>query len=175
MMDKISPVRMRCKKLVSFDVKSLFTNVPIDEALRATSRAVDGMTDEQLPLPRDDYMELIGLCVRFGPFEFMGQEYEQLQGLAMGSPLSAVMAQLFMEALEADHLCHLAGRNATWYRYVDDILAILPGRTDVQDLLERLNAVHPTIKFTVEEEREDKLPFLDTVIHRRSDNPLFCI
>ena len=175
MMDKIRPIRMRCKKLVSFDVKSLFTNVPIDEAVRATSRAVDGMTDEQLPLPRDDYVKLIDLCVRFGPFEFMGQEYEQVQGLAMGSPLSAVMAQLFMEALEADHLRHLVGSNAVWLRYVDDVLAVLPARTDVQALLQRLNAVHPTIKFTVEEERDEQLPFLDTVIHRKYDNPLFSV
>ena len=174
-MAKIRPVRMRCKKLVSFDVKSLFTNVPIDEAIQATSRAVGKMNEEQLPLPRDDYVALIRLCVEFGPFEFMGQEYEQIQGLAMGSPLSAVMAQLFMEALEADHLRRLVGRNVVWYRYVDDVLAVLPVRTDVQDLLQRLNTVHPTIKFTVEEERDDQLPFLDTIIHRRSDNPLFSV
>ena len=175
MMAKLRNVSMRCKKLVSFDVKSLFTNVPTEEAIGAARRTMEGMEEDQLPLPREDYLALIRLCLEFGPFEFYGQEYEQIQGLAMGSPLSAVLAQLFMETLEADSFRHIVGRNAVWLRYVDEVLAVVPTRTDLQDLCRRLNTVHTTIQFTVEVEQDDRLPFLDTVIHRRHDGPVFSV
>ncbi|XP_069984619.1 uncharacterized protein [Penaeus vannamei] len=127
------------------------------------------MDEDYLPLQLDDYTELIRLCVEFGPFEFSGREYEQIQGFAMGSPLSAVLVQLFMESLVSDHYHN----NVVWLRYVDDIHAVVPTRTNPPDLLHRLNAVHPSIQFTTEEERDEKLPFLDTMIHRKPDGPIF--
>ncbi|XP_069982900.1 uncharacterized protein [Penaeus vannamei] len=153
------------RKFVSFDVKSLFTNVPIDGAIKVAQRALRRVDEDELQLQLDDYIELIRLCVEFGPFEFRGREYEQIQGLAMGSPLSAVLAQLSMETLEADHYRNIVGRNVVWLCYVDDILTLVP------DLLHRLNAIRPSIQFTAEEERDEQLPFLDTMIHRRPDGP----
>ena len=51
------------------------------------------------------------------------------------------------------------------------VLAIVPQRTNVNNLLQQLNEVHPRIKFTVEEERDDCLPFLDVVL-RKADGKL---
>ncbi|XP_069992353.1 uncharacterized protein [Penaeus vannamei] len=85
----------------------------------------------------------------------------------MGSPLS-VLAQLFMETLEADHYRNIVGRS------VDDILAVVPTRTNLPDLLDRLSAVHPSIQFTTEEGNE-QLPFLDTMIHGRPDGSVFSV
>nr|XP_027230559.1 uncharacterized protein LOC113822215 [Penaeus vannamei] len=132
------------------------------------------MDEGELPLPIDDYI-LIRLCVEFGPFVFRGREYEQIQGLAMGSPLSAVLAQLFMETHEADYYRNILGSNVVWLRYVDDILAVVPTRTNLQDLLYRLNAGHLSIQFTTEEERGEQVPFLDTLIHRSPDSPVFSL
>ncbi|XP_069972214.1 uncharacterized protein [Penaeus vannamei] len=133
------------------------------------------MAEEKLPLPIDDYIKLIRLRVVFGSFEFRGREYDQIQGRAMGSPLSAALAQLFMETLEADHYRSIVGRNVVWLRYVDDILAVVPTRTNLSDLLHRFNAVHPSVQFTTEEERNEQLPFLDILIHRRPDDPIFSV
>ena len=104
--------------------------------------------------------------MRFGPFSFDGAEYCQVEYLAMGSPLAAVLAQLSMEVLERDYLKALVGPNVIWLRYVDDILAIVPTRTNVSTLLQRLNEVHPTIKFTLEREVSERISFLDVVLHR---------
>ena len=149
----------------------MFTNVPIADAVAAAAIALDKMGDDNLPVLRDDFLALVELCVRFGPFTFNGEEWVQVEGLTMGSPLAAVLAQLAMEVLEARHLTRLAGPNVIWYRYVDDILAIVPQRTNVNNLLQQLNEVHPRIKFTVEEERDDCLPFLDVVL-RKADGKL---
>lgn len=60
-----------------------------------------GLDEGELPLPITG--TLVRLCGESGPMEFRGRGYEQIQGLAMNLPFSAVLAQLFMETLEADH------------------------------------------------------------------------
>ena len=151
---------------MSFDVTSLYTNVPIADALQAAKIALNLIDEDLLPLPKQDFLKLVELCVRFGPFSFAGTEYIQVEGLAMGSPLAAVLAQLAMEVLQQNHLKPLAGPNVTWIRYVDDILAIVPQRQNVSTLLQRLNDVHPTIKFTLEREVSERISFLDVVLHK---------
>ena len=49
-------------KLVSFDVKSLFTSIPLQLALDCTENAIKNSTVE-LPLPTDDIMDLLNLCL----------------------------------------------------------------------------------------------------------------
>ena len=94
----------------------------------------------------------------------------------MGNPLSAVMASLFMEVLEEGPIKETIGNHVTWLRYVDDILVILPRRTDINTLLNRLNTIHNNIKFTIEEENtENSLPFLDTIIHRYDNSVKFSV
>ena len=115
------------------------------------------------------------LCVRFGVFTFNGEEYVQHKGLAMGSPLSAVLASLYMETLEADHYIRIMGRNCTWYRYVDDVLVVVPNKTNIENKLRMLNNVQSDIQFTVEEERDHMLPFLDTVIRKTGQGEKFSV
>ena len=160
---------LRNKKLVGLDVVSLFTKVPVDEALAAARRSLERNPDLALPVPRDTFMRLVETCVRFGAFEFESQEFEQIDGLPMGSPLSGVLANLFMESLEADHYLGIVGQHAWWVRYADDVTTLISARIVTEDLVARLNAVHPRIQFTFEEERDNQLPVLDVLI-RRSEN-----
>ncbi|XP_069998530.1 uncharacterized protein [Penaeus vannamei] len=90
----------------------------------------------------------------------------------MGSPLSAVLACLFMGTLERDHYRDIIGRHSTWLRYVDDVLVIVPRRSCSHHTMTRLNSVREKIQFTVEE-IDQKLPFLDTLIYR-GDDGLLC-
>ena len=93
----------------------------------------------------------------------------------MGNPLAAILAQLAMEVLERDFLKPLAGPNVIWFRYVDDIIALAPLRLNVATLLDQLNSVHHSIKFTVEHEVDDRIPFLDVVIHKINGNLRFSV
>lgn len=171
---KIKNIGPRNKQLASFDVKSLFTSVPVEEALQAVTKKAKQLTSDELPLPIEDYLKLVTLCAHFGAFCFNDQEYQQCSGLAMGSPLSPVMACLFMEVLEQEHYKTICGSATTWYRYVDDILIIAPRRANIQDMLSRINSVHPKIQFTVEQESDEGvLPFLDIEIQRRNEGFLF--
>nr|XP_053647873.1 uncharacterized protein LOC128699295 [Cherax quadricarinatus]XP_053647875.1 uncharacterized protein LOC128699295 [Cherax quadricarinatus]XP_053647876.1 uncharacterized protein LOC128699295 [Cherax quadricarinatus]XP_053647877.1 uncharacterized protein LOC128699295 [Cherax quadricarinatus] len=91
--------------------------------------------------------------------------------MGIGSPISAVLANLYMEYLESEHFANIIPSSVTWLHYVDDVLLITPTCFDVQNLQARLNAVEPVIQFTLEEESNDKLPFLDVLIHK-VDNSL---
>ena len=83
-------------KLVSFDVKSLFTSIPLQLALDCTENAIKNSTVE-LPLPTDDIMDLLNLCLTSTYFQYNGKHYKQLHGTAMGSPVSVVVAEIVMQ------------------------------------------------------------------------------
>ena len=78
-----------------------------------------------------------------------------------------------METLEVDHYKNIVGPCVTWLRYVDDIVVVTPSRMVLPDVLDQLNSVHPKIQLTVEEERDERLPFLDTIITRTDTGPVF--
>ena len=83
-------------KLVSFDVKSLFTSIPLQLALQCTETAILQSTDP-LPLPTEDIMDLLNLCLTSTYFQYNGKHYKQLHGTAMGSPVSVVVAKIVMQ------------------------------------------------------------------------------
>ncbi|XP_076061580.1 uncharacterized protein LOC143037329 [Oratosquilla oratoria] len=88
------------KKLASYDITSLFTRVSICDTLKAVERVVNNSNNEDLPVPKSDYLRLISLCVGYGAFTFNKKDYRQHPGLAMGSPFSAVLADLYLEVFE---------------------------------------------------------------------------
>ena len=83
-------------KLVSLDIVSLFTNVPIDDVIDFISRKIDS-NQIQIPLPKACFLDLLRLCTNNNFFQFKDRFYKQKFGISMGSPLSPVLANLFME------------------------------------------------------------------------------
>ena len=173
LLERLKELDFQDKKLVSFHVKALFTNVPVEGALKAIKKALLGIPRENLPVPKKDYLALVKLCLKFDPFIFNDNEYAQHEGLAMGSPLSPVAACLFMEMLESEQFTRILGEETAWFRYVDDVLIVAPKELDLQEKLSELNQVHERIQFTLEEEENKTLPFLDTVIIRSENGVKF--
>jgi len=66
----------------------------------------------------------------------------------MGSPLSPILANIVMEDLEIYCLNKLDFGTKIFYRYVDDILAIIP-KDRINDLLKEFNSYHPRLQFTL--------------------------
>ncbi|XP_076029151.1 uncharacterized protein LOC143017999, partial [Oratosquilla oratoria] len=175
LIERMRNVDLTHKTLVSYDVTSLFTNVSIEGALKAAREVVSNMRDEDLPLGKEDFLKLISLCVRFGSFVFNDEEFFQCRGLAMGSPLSAVLASLYMELLERDHFVNVMGQDSTWMRYVDDVLVVAPRETNLNEKLNRLNGIEQDIQFTMEHEENSRLAFLDTVVWRKGNKTAFSV
>ena len=81
-------------KLVSFDVKSLFTSIPLQLALQCTETAILQSTD---PLPTEYFIDLLNLCLTSTYIQFNSKHYKQLHVTAMGSPVSVVVAEIVMQ------------------------------------------------------------------------------
>ena len=155
-------------KLVSFDVSSLFTNVPLDQLLTFLIEFLDN-NDLSLPVSNDALLKLIELCCKGGKFVFNDTFFEQKFGLSMGNPLSPVLSNLYMEFFETKLLKPiLPFNNIPWVRYIDDIFCIWPLQFDVYNFLPILNNLAPTIKFTIECEENNEIPFLDVKVHKNN-------
>ncbi len=83
----------------------------------------------------------------------------------MGSPVSPIVANLFMEHFEETAL---DTRFRFWKRYVDDIFCIIKSEFLDESLL-FLNSLFPSIQLTSEVETNGSLPFLDVLVSRFDD------
>ena len=151
-------------KLVSFDVKSLFTSIPLQLALDCTETAINNSTIE-LPLPTDDLMDLLNLCLTSTYFQYNGKHYKQLHGTAMGSPVSVVVAEIVMQNIEERALATYKRTLPLWLRYVDDTFTAVH-KDEIDDFHEHLNGQNADIQFTKEIEENGKIPFLDCLVTR---------
>ena len=103
--------------LVSFDVTSLFTKVPIAEALEVIGRRLEEQEAEErnTTLSVASIKRLLHLCLTSTYFMWNSRFYQQKEGAAMGNPLSPVVANIYMEYFEAlaiesaSHLATLCG------------------------------------------------------------------
>ncbi|KAK7864163.1 hypothetical protein R5R35_004079 [Gryllus longicercus] len=153
--------------LVSFDVTSLFTMVPVCDAIKIVE---DNLKKHQLPT---EWAKLAEVCLSTTFFQYRQEFYAQIDGTAMGSPLSPVVANLFIGAFEEQALENAPLKPTLWLRYVDDTFVIWPhGSENLQTFLAHLNSIHPRIRFTMETELHGQLPFLDVLISRRPDGTL---
>ena len=107
-------------KMVSFDVKSLFMNVPLDRTINIILKRIYDQAELQTFLTRSELKEMLLLCTKKVHFTFNGKTYIQ-----MGSPLGPVLADIFMIDLEKSLLPELTSYISYWKRYVDDTICFI--------------------------------------------------
>ena len=99
--------------LSSYDVSALFILVPIDPALNIIKDLLekDPTLKDRTVMDVNDIILLLEFCLKNTYFSFQDQFFEQVGGAAMGSLVSPIVANLYMEYLEQNALstAHLAG------------------------------------------------------------------
>ena len=115
--------------------------------------------------------DLLTFVLRSTYFQYNGSIYEQREGVAMWSPVSAVVANLYMESFEEQAITTSCYKPRIWKRYEDDTFTILD-RGSFDSFLQHLNNQQPSIRFTMETENNNKLAFLDTAVSREPDGRL---
>ena len=131
--------------MVSFDVESLFTNVSIEGAVQAALRKLesDPSLAERTTLTPAQIADLLDFVLRSAYFQYSGSIYEKRDGADMGSLVSAVIANLYMEIFEEQAMESAPCKPKIWKRYKDDTLTILD-RDSVDNFLRRFNNQQPS-------------------------------
>ena len=116
---------------------------------------------------------LLNFVLRSTYFQYNRSIFEQLEGAAMGSPVSAVIANLYMESFEQQAIttCTSAYKPRIWKCYVEDTFTIL-NHGNIDSFLQHLNNQQPSIRLTMETENDYKLTFLDTKVSREPEGCL---
>ena len=161
--------------MASFDVSCIFTNIPLEGSIDLCIELLfsdnDSLEYRDCSLSRSQFHKLLSFAVKENHFVFNGQLFDQIDGVAMGSPLGPTLANIFMSVLETRYLnnCPSEFKPVLYRRYVDDTFCLFRNRDHVYSFLEYINRQHPNIKFTYELETDDALPFLDVLVNDDND------
>ena len=79
--------------------------------------------DDELPISKEEIIDLLKLCLESTFFQYNGRFYRQLHGTAMGSPVSVVVAEIVMQQLEERALSTYPNPPSFWFRYVEERLS----------------------------------------------------
>ena len=149
--------------MASFDVKSLFTNIPLDETINICTNNLFKSAHKPQNIPKPDFKLLLQAAVKDMLFVFNSKFYKQVDGVAMGSPLGPTMANSFLSHHEQIWLddCPTHFKPVLYRRYVDDVFLLFRCQEHVNQFLNYLNSKHANIEFSAECQVGDFLSFLD--------------
>ena len=149
--------------LISCDVTQLFTKVPVDKSIDVihSKSEHDPTLQNRTQMTAMQIRDLLAICLKTTYFVYEGVIYTQVEGAAMGSPVSPIVANIYMEWFEEHAILTFRYEITIWKRYVDDtIVALCDALLD--DFMAHLNSIEPAIQFTHEQEEDGSLPMLDT-------------
>ena len=148
--------------VVSFDVVFLYTKILVEEVV-----------DVLKEITSKEITNMVATCFNSTYFTFRGVMYKKTSGVEMGSPLSPVVANLYMEYFEKKALESYPLNTREWKRFLDDNNFIWPhGRENLDDFHKHINSQSNHIKFTMEIQENNFLPLLNVLIMKREDGSL---
>ena len=146
--------------MVSYDVESLFTIIPLAETIDFACHYVYHSDISPPPFDEKHFKKLLWFATS-GIFSFNGNLYKQTDGVSMGSPLGPTLANLFMCHLENNFVNSFHSKPLLYCRYIDDVMCIFKDIDTCNSFFNFINTQHSSIKFTMQLESNNCLPFLD--------------
>ena len=170
-------------KIVSFDITSLFTKVPLARTIQLILEKMYGPEHTCMYgfkkitewcnncKNRFEMKWLLNISTKESHFIYDEKIYSQINGIAMGSPLGPLFADIYINYLENKLMPRLKRDGVLfWRRFVDDTFVILEKNANVDNINEILNSFDQDITFTREEETNNSISFLDIFITRKPTN-----
>ena len=117
---------------VSFDVVSLFTNIPLEETIKIIADFIYADKSRILyPIKKDIFIKLLRKATQ-GTFLYRDQLYKQVDGVSMGNCLAPTLANFFLGHLEEKlfERCIKEFYPNFYRRYVDDIFCVFSNQSD---------------------------------------------
>ena len=137
----------------------LFTCTPTQLAIEVVKERLvsDQSLVERTNLSVQNIMALLQFVLHSNLFVIQGSHFHYIFGCPMGSPVSAILANLVMEHVEEKALSSASNPPKWWFRYFDDSYACVK-RKHVNELHLHFNSINPHIKFTIELDRAKNVP-----------------
>ena len=144
----------------------LFIKISVDLGVEVAKERLkeDASLGQRTSLPVEDIIHLLSICLKTTQFTYNRTYFQQVIGLAMNMPISAVIANMVMDDVEQRALTTSLVKPFLWKRYVDDVIS-------AERLLSHLNSVEPFIQFTLKHEKDRHLNFLHLNVHRGELEP----
>ncbi|XP_071574822.1 uncharacterized protein [Temnothorax nylanderi] len=158
-------------KLISLDVVSLFTNVPVELTLDSVRQRWNYI-ETNCAIPCDDFIQAVKFVLDSTYFIFNGVCYRQTFGSPMGSPFSPTIADITLQDLETRAIGTLGFSLSFYRRYIDDIVTAVPS-SKFNTVLRIFNSYHSRLQFTMEEETNNRLNFLDVTLIQMNNFIIF--
>jgi hypothetical protein len=151
-------------RIITFDIKNLYVNIAIHETLNFTKTLLvehnDGHITKQM-------VSLLHIILQQNYLSFQNNIFQPEKRISMGSPISGIINEIFLQYLENIHLNQILEEKRTVFytRYVDTIFIIYDAETiKIHDYM---NKLYPNLEFTPTLERNDRISFLDLLITRQ--------
>jgi hypothetical protein len=157
-------------RICSFDIQNMYTNIPKLEVIDIITNIKEN-GPKITKTTQEEITNILKSIIEQNCFQVNEQYYAQTEGLAMGAPTSAILAEVlvYIQHMEHKQLYPILTRHQImgYFRYVDDILVIYnQNKTNIHEILAEFNKQAISIKFTVEE-HHNSINSLDLTIHRK--------
>ena len=152
----------------------MYPSIPIDDAIyNIQSKLRQESIQTVGGIPSDQIGNLLHIVLENTYFSFEDQIFKQIKGLPMGSPLSGLMAILFMDSIEKQALQQV-NTILTFRRYVDDCFVFTKNQEAAQEFHALLNAQNDKVQFEIELPANDNvLSLLDFTVTTNNNNVSF--
>ena len=120
-------------------------------------------------IPQRRMEKLLYLCTKHVHFSYGGRIYIQVDGVAVGSPLAPVLANIFMTELETAMIASLGNYLQNWKRFVDDTFTfVLPDK--IGYIVNQLNSFDENIHSPLRWKKRNANDTINTTVYRKPTN-----
>jgi hypothetical protein len=155
-------VLLEYKYPISLDIKSMYTSIPVHEAIEVVKSRITQENFDLLNMSPDDIGCILKSIFDNSYVSFRGKIYKQICGLPMGGKISGLLASLFIDNLERRLVQNIDA--VGYHRYVDDIFMLVKNEQAAEQVLQCFNLAHQKLTFELEKPVGSTLKLLDVEI-----------
>jgi hypothetical protein len=157
--------------MITLDIKDLYVNLPTKNLLHITEFWLNGCNHD--PVTTEHILYLLKIILKQNYFQYNNQFYQPNKGIAMGSPISGTLAEIYLQYLEEIFVKHcLENKEITYYkRYVYDLLIILDqNKISADTIYSVINNIDKSLEFKISQEENNTINYLDLSFNRTAIN-----
>jgi len=139
--------------MITLDIKDLYVNLPVQNTLPITKFCLS--EHKNINTITEQTLYFLKIILKQNYFQHNNQFFQPEKGIALGSPISSTVAEIYLQCLEEMYIKQcLESKEIIYYlRYVDDILIIFnQNKTDGKTIMNHMNDKDKHLEFKLSEE-----------------------